>query len=286
MSNTLDVNSFGDRIYNKFPAKYRLDDKEQDFALKRFIQTAGEGFSVIIEDTNSLLELVDIDKIPTDKLPIIFKQYGLNIFNGIPETYLRNLLPNLSTAWAKKGSKDVLEYIATSLASGAKVRVSAETITKKDDEDITTAVCLTIRVYVQTSFSGMYPNAEQYKRILGQFIPFYCDFIVPYVYEYDEVAKVFGEEVIIGDELKKVTREDDAPLLVEEDCDTSINEDRKDTGSILINDADETLGLFLNSDFSVLNGCHLNIPQSYDIVTKDSKSYVIYNTHFGTVVDN
>ena len=41
---------------------------------------------------------------------ILFKSYGLEIFNGIPELYLRKLLPSVSTLYSRKGSISSVEF--------------------------------------------------------------------------------------------------------------------------------------------------------------------------------
>ena len=42
MSNILNSEDFGLKIYNRFPPKYREDDVGQNFALKRYLQALSE----------------------------------------------------------------------------------------------------------------------------------------------------------------------------------------------------------------------------------------------------
>ena len=117
MSNILNSEDFGLKIYNRFPPKYREDDVGQKYALKRYIESASEGgFKHAIDDVNGITNLIDPDKVSSTVLPTLFQQYGLEIFNGIPEEYLRYLLPKLGEAWSKKGSLSVIEFITSSLS--------------------------------------------------------------------------------------------------------------------------------------------------------------------------
>ena len=97
MSNILNSEDFGLKIYNRFPPKYREDDVGQKLALKRYLQALSDGgFRYIIQDTNGLLDIKDPSRTSLDILLNLYKQYGLEVFNGIPENYLRSLLPYLS----------------------------------------------------------------------------------------------------------------------------------------------------------------------------------------------
>ena len=60
MSNILNSEDFGLKIYNRFPPKYREDDVGQKLALKRYLQALSDGgFRYIIQDTNGLLDIKD-----------------------------------------------------------------------------------------------------------------------------------------------------------------------------------------------------------------------------------
>lgn len=125
MSNILNSDDFGLKIYNRFPPKYREDDAKVDFALQRYIQALSEGgFKYAIDEINGITNIIDPSKTDSKVLPILFKQYGLEIFNGIPETYLRYLLPKLGEAWTKKGSLSVVEFITSSLSG---IKTTSET---------------------------------------------------------------------------------------------------------------------------------------------------------------
>lgn len=188
MSNILDSKDFGLKIYNKFPPKYREDDVEQLYALKNYLESLADGgFKYTIDDINGLMHLIDPSKIDAKLLPTLFKQYGLNVFNGIPEDYLRRLLPNLGEAWSNKGSLDVLEFITSSL-SGVKTNTEI-----KYDEDGNPLI--DVRLEMDYNLGDYFPDARQFNRILDNFLPFYADKTLIYSYVFkDLIGAVANEE--------------------------------------------------------------------------------------------
>lgn len=181
MSNILNSEDFGLQLYNRFPPKYREDDVKEKYALKRYMQSMSDGgYKYVIDDINRLITLIDPSKVDSKYLPILFKQFGLEIFNGIPEDYLRFLLPRLGEAWSKKGSLDVVEFITSSI-SGIKTMTSV-TYDEKGNPIVY------VRLDMDYSLSEDYnPNLEQINRILKNFVPSFCDsyIIKTYVF-YDE----------------------------------------------------------------------------------------------------
>ena len=131
MSNILNSEDFGIKIYNRFPPKYREDDVGQNYALKRYLESLSDGgFKYSIDEINGITTLIDPDRVDSKVLPVLFQQYGLEIFNGIPEEYLRYLLPKLGEAWSKKGSLSVVEFITSSLSG---VKVSTDIVYKDNN---------------------------------------------------------------------------------------------------------------------------------------------------------
>lgn len=183
MSNLLKSGNFGDKIYNRFPMKYREDDIDQNFALKRYLQAMGDGgFQFAIEDINGLTTLIDPDTIKAEFLPLLFRHYGLEVFNGIPEEYLRYLLPRLGEIYAMKGSLQAIDYVCTSI-SGIK------TITTVDyDENGNPTV--KVKLEMDVALGDFVPDVEQLNRILEKFIPFYCDLLTIYSYLFYETGNL------------------------------------------------------------------------------------------------
>ena len=181
MSNLLKSDNFGQRIYDRFPMKYREDDIDQNYALKRYLQAMGDGgFQFAIEDINGLTTLIDPDTIKAEFLPLLFRHYGLEVFNGIPEEYLRYLLPRLGEIYAMKGSLQAIDYVCTSI-SGIK------TITTVDyDENGNPTV--KVKLEMDVALGDFVPDVEQLNRILEKFVPFYCDLLTIYSYLFYETG--------------------------------------------------------------------------------------------------
>ena len=175
----LDSKKFAEKIYEKFPVKYRQDDLENNLALRKFILSAGDGgFSYIIDKTNGLLDLIDPEKTPKSVLPVMYEQYGLTVFNGIPEEYLRHFINSLGEAWENKGSLDVIDYVSTSLSG-----ILTNTQIEYQDNGV---VSVDVQLEMDYSLTKYFPDAKQFKRILQNFIPFYCDLVYTYKYNFFE----------------------------------------------------------------------------------------------------
>lgn len=202
MSQRLSENDFGLKLYERFPRQYQLDDVAQKFALKRYMQTAGDGgFKFIIQDANGILDIINPSTTEKDVLYAVYEQYGLEMFNGIPEEYMRALLPHLGSAWEKKGALDIIEFV-TSILSGIKVET---VITYKDDHnslfgealfgdaifgntDEYSYPILTVKLDMDFALSDYFPDTGQFKRILKNFVPFYVFLILVYSYVYSDEA--------------------------------------------------------------------------------------------------
>lgn len=116
MSNILNPDNFGEKLYNRLPSIYRTEDESNDFALKRYLESLSEGgYAKLINEMNGILNIVDPEKTPTKVLKHLFGQYGLSTFQGADEKLVRKLLQIISDVFARKGSKSTIYYIASIL---------------------------------------------------------------------------------------------------------------------------------------------------------------------------
>ena len=176
----LDSDSFGEKIYERFPSRYKEDDVEQNYSLKRFIFTASDGgFKHIIEDANGILNLIDPNTAPIEVVKAMYEQFGVSVFNGIPEEFLRGFLPNLGEALDYRGTLTVIDYIASSV-TGVKV----DTVVEVNDDD--NSVDLKIILDISGSKLKYFPDYTQFIGIMENFIPFYCALYVIYNYNYTD----------------------------------------------------------------------------------------------------
>lgn len=187
MAERLDPKDFGLKMYSRFPHSYRVDDVDQKYALRRYLEAAADGgFKYTIEEQNGILDLINPQTSPLDVVYLLYEQYGLDLFHGIPEEFLRAFLPNLGFAWSKKGSLDVVEYIVSSLSG---IKTSTEVTYDEFDNPI-----VTVRLEMDFSVSDYFPNTQQFERILENFIPFYCDALLIYSYVYYEEQDLIARE--------------------------------------------------------------------------------------------
>lgn len=188
MSNILSSDDFGLKIYNKFPPKYREDDIGQNFALKRYLESLADGgFKYSIDEINGITDLIDPEKVDAKVLPILLKQYGLEVFNGIPENYLRYLLPKVGEAFSKKGSLSVVEFISSSISG---IKTSTEIAYDSNDNPI-----IDVILEMDYNIGDYFPDVEQFKRLLKSFMPFYCDMLLVYSYLFYESTVLTAKDV-------------------------------------------------------------------------------------------
>lgn len=187
MSNTLNSKDFGLKIYNKFPPKYIEDDAMQNYALRRYLQALSDGgFKHTIDEINGLISLIDPNNTSKDVLSILFEQYGLKIFNGIPEQYLRYLLPRLGNVWSQKGSLSAVEFITSSISG---IKTSTDVVYDENDDPT-----INVRLEMDYSLSDYFPESEQLKRLLENFVPFYSDLVIIYSYIFFESKTLYNRE--------------------------------------------------------------------------------------------
>lgn len=294
MSSILNSENFGQKIYDKFPLKYREDDIGQDFALKRYLQSLSDGgFKHSIDEINGITTLIDPEKADAKVLPILFKQYGLDIFNGIPENYLRYLLPRLGEAWSKKGSTSVVEFITSSL-SGIKTTTEVEYDDKENP-------IVNVRLEMDYNIGDYFPDAEQFIRLLQNFVPFYSDVRLLYSYLFYE-SEVLGskdellDKVILSVDEENVSLYRRGPYLGDanstsvlghaifgispfgksyEEADSfSDNIIDKKPETIVLNNPVDSYTNRLDSTLS--GGLYTNAMYHYDVIKVGGKSSIVY----------
>lgn len=211
MSNSiLNSEEFGQKIYDRFPIVYKSEDVKQNFTLKRYIQAIADGgFKPAIDEINGILELKDSNNTPLDVLMLLYEELGLELFNGIPELYLRYFFPQLADAWAKKGSLNAVKVVASAL-SGVKVSIEVH----QSEEGMYMSMLNTNNVlnfdFVTNMYSGNYvnvrlemdydvsehyfPDTRQFERLLKNFLPFYLDCFIIYSYLFDDYSNINMKE--------------------------------------------------------------------------------------------
>lgn len=246
MSNKmLDSSTFGEKLYNTFPEGYKFDDISTNYTLKRYIETCAEGgFKYVIDELNNILTLVDASSIDEELLPILFKNYGLEIFYGVPTLYLRKLLPMIGDLYSRKGSIASVEYI-TSIVSGVKTIVSL-------DENYATNRRVNVMLMMDygMQYSKKFPTKDQLERIITEFLPFYCNVTIIYSFLFIEEAKgLFIGDDTAFDVIRYTNKEGSKPVVIDYSTKTNIN--LKEQDRLTITDGD-IIGIIGNIN-SLLN---------------------------------
>lgn len=189
MSKVMDSKTFSEKLYNTLPVMYHNADSMVDYALKRYLQVLSDGgYSFVVDELNGILNLNDPERTPSEVLGVLFEQYGLPLFNGIPEVYLRKLLPILGDLYARKGATTVIEYL-TSIISDVKTDIVISPDFLNDYH-----VDLRLEMdYDQTGARDL-PDREQLLRIIKEFLPFFIEVTIIFVYLFYETAKLQARE--------------------------------------------------------------------------------------------
>ena len=185
----MDSKTFSEKLYNTLPVMYHNADSMVDYALKRYLQVLSDGgYSFVVDELNGILNLNDPERTPSEVLGVLFEQYGLPLFNGIPEVYLRKLLPILGDLYARKGATTVIEYL-TSIISDVKTDIVISPDFLNDYH-----VDLRLEMdYDQTGARDL-PDREQLLRIIKEFLPFFIEVTIIFVYLFYETAKLQARE--------------------------------------------------------------------------------------------
>lgn len=189
MSKVMDSKTFSGKLYNTLPVMYHNADSMVDYALKRYLQVLSDGgYSFVVDELNGILNLNDPERTPSEVLGVLFEQYGLPLFNGIPEVYLRKLLPILGDLYARKGATTVIEYL-TSIISDVKTDIVISPDFLNDYH-----VDLRLEMdYDQTGARDL-PDREQLLRVIKEFLPFFIEVTIIFVYLFYETAKLQARE--------------------------------------------------------------------------------------------
>lgn len=211
MSKTLNSDIFGEKLYNTLPLSYRRDDEEVELALKRYLMSLSSGgFSKTIDELNGILDLNDPEKMPEEVIKVVFRQYGLEVFEGLPELYLRKLLPYLGDLYSRKGAISVIEYL-TSLISNTKSEVvlspnfkedytlniniemdyenhSTTPVSKGDDSSLLGVGVLGSMLLNKRE--NDIPDIDQMLRVIKEFVPFFINAVLVFTYMFYENANL------------------------------------------------------------------------------------------------
>lgn len=267
MPNLLDGEIFSDSLYNKFPSIYRQEDMNNNMYLKKYINSLCEGgFSPAIEDINGLTTLVNPSEADEKVLPFLYESYGVSVFNGLPVKFLRSLFPYLNNLFSRKGSSSVISFIS-SVILGA-------TVTVEPDIHFDTNHLLHLLVDVDSRIEDDFPKAYQLKRILGFFLPFFCNIDISYEFYDTEVIDVSFHEIAF--DFIREKSESHGKIFTFDRIEDSITEREGKESCSIIDSLEDKRGI-LNSPICNLNqSFYLSQIDGYDIITKGKEQITVF----------
>lgn len=261
MSTRIDGAGFGEKLYNSLPKMYRDIDEDNRLFLQRYLWALSDGgFQLVAEENNGILDIVDPARAVEEALPVLSAQYGFELFNGIPVQYARKLVELLGDLYAKKGTVEVLTYLA-SIIAGANVYVRANggleemrlnhTHTNADfvllgnewDRRFSQELVVELDWDAPESSRDV-PDIDVMRKIIKNFTPFYIDTSIVYSYIYIEPGILKGDDGYLKDFLSETTVE--TPSLRTDDYIET---------TVVLDPVDEVLGVRTTQ---LLNSAHLN----------------------------
>ena len=263
MAELLNSETFGDRIYDRFPEVYKREDQYQNFALKRYLKVAGVGYKTVIDEYNGIADLRDSDRVRSDLLPVIYTSHGLDIFRGIPEDYLRNLVYTINPCFARKGSVSSIEFLC-SVTTGIQCNVDVSEFDKNNF----------VNIYINMDYAkkDKLPSVEQLKRIAESFLPFYCTFTVSFLYVfYDSFAFALRDKFHF-DEIDE-ERNSSLGIVVDELFEEEVDSDTNDN-STLYDNRHENSCFLNNARLTLNNNIYLNSLNGYDTIIKNGTKII------------
>jgi phage tail-like protein len=176
--------SFGEYMYERLPAVYRDLDEEQDKQLKRYLESIAEGsFTPIVQDTLKIMDLLDADKCPSQYLPMLCENFGVEYYPNIGEAFQRKFLKNFVELNIRKGTASCIEYLVREL-SGYEVSVSM------DDEDEKLVVTI---VTVYEDDVNLLTKQEVIEKYIVKYIPVGLGSLLLVSYNYIDSADFISD---------------------------------------------------------------------------------------------
>lgn len=181
----IDSSTLGEKLFRSLPIVYQREDKNQRHALERYLKVLAEGgLSYVADETTGLLDLNDPEKTPYNALMVLFEQYGLSMFYGVPEAYLRKLLPIIGDLYASKGSISSIEYL-TGIISDVKSEIILDENFYENYH-----VYLTLDMTYDKKDKRDFPTENQLMRIINEFIPFFFNVTVSILADYNDLLNL------------------------------------------------------------------------------------------------
>lgn len=260
--------SFADYLYNRLPQVYRTSDNEQ--ILRRFIETFAEaGFDPLLQETMDIMNLLDVEKCPSEFLPLLCSLYGFEYTVEIPELFIRRLLKHIIELYKRKGTKSVVKFIARELTG-----FDSEIIENKDfDEELIEITKWDIKFEHYRNFvlklnapyedSSLYNKEEVVKKLLEDFLPTNSQVFVITVYWFKEDSEIVANS--IEKDMHEVVQEYNEEIANLKNVLTDVKYSIKDNIDEYIYEFKGEEESYLNGDFPFMTNVLLRVLDTLNI---------------------
>ena len=260
--------SFADYLYNRLPQVYRTSDNEQ--ILRRFIETFAEaGFDPLLQETMDIMNLLDVEKCPSEFLPLLCSLYGFEYTVEIPELFIRRLLKHIIELYKRKGTKSVVKFIARELTG-----FDSEIIENKDfDEELMDITKWDIKFEHYRNFvlklnapyedSLLYNKEDVVKKLLEDFLPTNSQVFVITVYWFKEDSEIVANS--IEKDMHEVVQEYNEEIANLKNVLTDVKYSIKDNIDEYIYEFKGEEESYLNGDFPFMTNVLLRVLDTLNI---------------------
>ena len=260
--------SFADYLYNRLPQVYRTSDNEQ--ILRRFIETFAEaGFDPLLQETMDIMNLLDVEKCPSEFLPLLCSLYGFEYTVEIPELFIRRLLKHIIELYKRKGTKSVVKFIARELTG-----FDSEIIENKDfDEELIDITKWDIKFEHYRNFvlklnapyedSMLYNREEIVRKLLEDFLPTNSQVFVITVYWFKEDSEIVANSIENG--IHEVVQEYNEEVAKLKNVLTDVKYSIKDNIDEYIYEVKGEEESYLNGDFPFMTNVLLRVLDTLNV---------------------
>ena len=110
------MSNYLERLYSELPRNFRNADIKQQLQLKRYLDIVVEGaFQPLHEETANILNLLDIDRVPSKYLPNLASALGFTFPYDLDQQTQRTYIKNAVRSYKIKGTKQALEFMIREL---------------------------------------------------------------------------------------------------------------------------------------------------------------------------
>ena len=99
-------------LYECLPPMYVLEDEYQGRVLKRYLDVLGFAMNILCNETEDIRKLYDVDHMPMQFLQRYASIFDFPIYAEMPEYLQRKMLSNIVPILRRKGTAEVIEFIA------------------------------------------------------------------------------------------------------------------------------------------------------------------------------